>query len=46
MNLNESFYKSNDGKVDITYLHLLVTALGALGLYFAIPSRKRKNLFK
>ncbi|RKS98239.1 hypothetical protein [Chryseobacterium defluvii] len=44
--LNKSVYKNATGTVDITVMHLVALGVGAVGLYFMVPERKRRNLFK
>lgn len=38
--------KDSVGKPVLTMGHILAGALGVVGLYFMIPERKRKSLFK
>lgn len=38
--------KNSTGSTVLNVGHLVVAGLGALALYFAVPERKRKNLFK
>lgn len=37
--------KDKDGKVIVSMGTLALIGLGAAGLYYSIPERKRKNLF-
>lgn len=38
--------KNADGSTMISVAHITALAVGALGLYFLIPERKRKTVFK
>lgn len=44
--LGKSLVNSEAGQPLVTVAHLLAVAVGSVGLYFMIPERKRKNLFK
>lgn len=44
--LDTPIVKNKSGVPVISVVHLVAVGAGALGLYFMIPERKRKTVFK